>query len=472
MLLFSTILDIQETLTKEAFIDLVLKWNDEQPMDVNRIPDVEWTGEWGTRYGTDDLWIQFDEYRNGNIAAARYMKNDNGAVWTTDYVMNFNTMKMAVQLDRSYQEDMPVRKMFSAPLFISTLADEGVLKDDGILRVLSVPQIVDKDDLPLLADIINAEMEHRMPVVYVSRTEANEFVVDVASLARRLRGIAHVLVEGDVGLNGELRSLCEDQNEFYGAIGIYCNNGGTVKHKKFLPRSNQDEDTDYDEVLKFMVVNWVNRFTNDRYVEPLYTWLGVQNAMTNARLEAAREERQIAKREVEDVYAEFDEELKELQQRNEELSNEIDSLRQENQGLRGKLYRSDKAPLLFYGEEEGLFPDEILDFVMETLEKGLTNCEANSRRADILQDLLQSNEFPHVLKERRDELKAALSNYTEMDKATKSTLKKLGFEMTSDNKHYRMTYYNDSRYKATLAKTPSDSRGSKNNVSEICKKCM
>ena len=42
MLLFSTILDIRRTLTKDKFIELVLQWNRENPHKENIIPDIKW----------------------------------------------------------------------------------------------------------------------------------------------------------------------------------------------------------------------------------------------------------------------------------------------------------------------------------------------------------------------------------------------------------------------------------------------
>ena len=45
-------------------------------------------------------------------------------------------------------------------------------------------------------------------------------------------------------------------------------------------------------------------------------------------------------------------------------------------------------------------------------------------------------------------------------------LKDLGFEIREGN-HYVLTYYSDDRYLTTLAKTPSDVRGNKNEIAEI-----
>ena len=42
MLLFSTILDIDESMTKDDFIKLVIKWNQGSPHANNVIPGIQW----------------------------------------------------------------------------------------------------------------------------------------------------------------------------------------------------------------------------------------------------------------------------------------------------------------------------------------------------------------------------------------------------------------------------------------------
>ena len=104
MLLFSTILSINETMTKDAFIELAIKWN-QGSREENVIPGIVWNGERNIKYGDEKLWMQIEEYRNQNIIAIRYEKiEDDGVIWDTDYVMNFNEMKMSVRLDRSFLE--------------------------------------------------------------------------------------------------------------------------------------------------------------------------------------------------------------------------------------------------------------------------------------------------------------------------------------------------------------------------------
>ncbi|MBZ1353479.1 hypothetical protein LPB406_07820 [Streptococcus sp. LPB0406] len=54
-----------------------------------------------------------------------------------------------------------------------------------------------------------------------------------------------------------------------------------------------------------------------------------------------------------------------------------------------------------------------------------------------------------------------------MNGKLKQELKQLGFTVTEDGKHYKLTYFDDNRYTITMAKTPSDGRAGKNNVSNI-----
>ena len=71
MLLFSTILNINKTLTKDAFIKLVIKWNQGSPHANNVIQNINWHGEYNIRYGSDDLWLSIEEYRKENIISVR-----------------------------------------------------------------------------------------------------------------------------------------------------------------------------------------------------------------------------------------------------------------------------------------------------------------------------------------------------------------------------------------------------------------
>ena len=90
MLLFSTILEIKESVTPEDFIRLVLEWNETSKYAENRVTGIDWHGERTARYGNDSLWLQFIEYPEKNILAVRHEKiSDDGVAWDSDFVVNF-----------------------------------------------------------------------------------------------------------------------------------------------------------------------------------------------------------------------------------------------------------------------------------------------------------------------------------------------------------------------------------------------
>ena len=272
MLLFSTILDINASMKKDDFIRLVIEWNQGSPHMSNIIPGINWKGERNIRFGDDKLWLDIEEYRNQNIIAVRYEKQeDDGSIWDTDYVMNFTAMKMAIRLDRSYtQEALATDSRFSTPHFITLLIERGYLKDDGDLAVLRTPVIIDEDSLELVSEIINGNKRYKLPVVYISRTYYDEDPVNVKLLAGRLKGVAHVLVQKSNVTNLRLKDMCNGQNEYYGAIGIYYPNQ-SIGHRRYLYRSS----IGFDSFLLEKVVRVAIQYSNSQMIDSLYTWQGV-----------------------------------------------------------------------------------------------------------------------------------------------------------------------------------------------------
>jgi hypothetical protein len=319
MLLYSTMLDVNDTLTKEKFIQLVIKWNQESQYEENVIPGLVWDGQMNVRYGDDQHWLEIEEYRNGNTVAIRYQKvEENGRIWSSDYVMNFAAGKMHIQLDRSFTGDAnDLDQEFSTPHFLTFLIEEGHMQADGDLPVAREPIYIDKNNSKLLAKVIKGESFYQLPVVYVSKTKRGQYPVDVNLLASKLKGVAHVLVQESPNYDEASKEL----NELYGAVGVYFPNKA-VQPKHFWYKDTAAQRKNMLESVIYAVM----AYCNCHQVGGAYTWDGVLNAISRDRLESQREEREQAETEKEQVYSEFDDELKTLQER-------IDSLTQENEAL-------------------------------------------------------------------------------------------------------------------------------------------
>lgn len=195
----------------------------------------------------------------------------------------------------------------------------------------------------------------------------------------------------------------------------------------------------------------------------------MRTALLNDRLLSQREERLAAENaqrkaedEVDNVYAAFDEDIKELQRQVDELSKANEALRCENLGLRNKMESVETVPILYLGVEDEFYPGEIKDMVLAALDDALRDIKGKSRRADVIRDIFKSNGYRDLSGERQQRVKNLLKGYDGMSKSLRQELINLGFEITEDGKHYKLTYYGDRRYWTTIAKTPSDHRDGKN----------
>ena len=507
MLLYSTILPIKDTLTKDSFIELAIRWNQGSRAE-NVIPGINWDGNRNVRYGDEKLWMQIEEYRNQNIIAIRYEKvDDDGLVWDTDYVMNFNEMKMAIRLDRSFLEEaQTMYPTFHTPAFIALLIDGGYLQDDNGFAIGRRPVSITENNLNLIADVIKEKESYNLPIVYISKTDDERDPVNAKEVAKRLKGVAHVLVQKDSWTTQSLRRICDGQNEYNGAIGIYFPNKA-AGHVKVLNHIYEGSG----KAIADKVIKQVIRYSNSHRIDPLYTWQGVNNALLrdkysskrvelaasesarrlleiNSKLKAIEadmriqdadqrvaamqketEEANALAEEYEGLVESVDEEIKQIRQEIQDLTRKNDALSAENAGLRSKLDAMNAVPLLIFGSEEEFFPGEIKEFVLEALEKELQETKPGTRRADTLGDVIRSNGGASGLPEKKmQEVKDHIFTYTGMTAPLRSFLKSLGFKITEEGKHYKLTYYGDGRYWTTLDKTPSDKfRGGKNAASHI-----
>ena len=476
MILFLTTLDIGEFVTQEDFIKLVLEWNAGSRYEENIVKGIEWCGERTVRYGDSKLWLEFVEYAEREILAVRHEKiTADGVVWDSDFVMNFGTHRLTIQLDRTYSEEALVMgAYFSTPHFITLLIEKGFLAKDRDLPVLRTPIAVTDVDLEMCKRAFTEDNGYRLPVVFVSRTAEDKFPLSITWLASRLKGAAHVLVEESAESCAEIRKLFKMGNEPFGAVRIYYPLG-TVRHKKFRFRSaTGNEDVRLEKVIRHVI-----QYGIAQRVERFCTWNGVNGAVLNNQLDHqiavrknAETEKLRAEAEKDEVYETFSEDLQALQERVTELMKANEALQYENQGLRAKYASSDAVPMLYFGDEEEFYEGEIRDMVLGALDEALAATEKATRKGDILEDVLENNVYQHLSDERKQKVKALFKGYKSLTGAMRQELMALGFEITEAGKHYKLTYGGDARYMVTMAKTPSDNRSGINNAALISKKML
>ena len=359
MLLFSTILDMQDYVTPDDFIKLVLEWNDGSKYVDNRVTGIEWNGEHNVRYGDAELWMEFVEYPEKGVLAVRHEKiTKDGVAWDSDFIMNTVEKRIAIQLDRTFSEDaLVIDAAFSTPHFITLLIEHGFIKDDADLPVLREPIYVADDDLNGCQKVFTEESPYKLPVVFVSKTTENEDPLSVTWLASRLKGAAHVLVEQNTEQCEGIRKLAGKAEAPFGAVRIFYPSG-SVRRKNYYYRSaTGDVSIRLEKVIRNVI-----QYSISQRIDRLYTWNGVSGSKLNEQLKnqiesrmKAETEKQKAEDEVEKVYEAFDEDLRSLQEKVAELTKVNEALQYENQGLRAKYAAADAAPVLYLGDEEDFY---------------------------------------------------------------------------------------------------------------------
>lgn len=473
MLLFSTILNITDKLNKKEFINLLVKWNQEAKYRENIVPGVTWNGEKNIKFGIDKLSIEIIDYLEKDILAVRHEKiTDDEVVWDTDFVVNFAERKISIRLDRTFSEDaLEMNAAFSTPHFISLLIEHGYLQDDQDLPILRDPIVITDCNLETVQQVVRNKEYYELPVVYVAKDFADQDPLSISWLASRLKGAAHVLVEKSKEACRKCTEICGETAEEYGAVRIYYPSLG-VNRKRFLYRSaTGNMDVRLEKVIRHVIQYW-----NSQRMDILYTWQGVNSSVLSdnlqnqiQRLAEAESAKQSAEEEINLVYEEFDEDIKSLQKKVEELSKANEALQMENFGLRAKMNISDSMPIIYQGDEEDFYPEEVKDMVLGVLAEALNNTEKGTRLYDVLEDILENNPYQHLSDERKQRVKNLFKGYKTLTGAMKQELISLGFEISDDGKHYKITYQGDPRYMVTIGKTPSDNRAGSNNAGMINK---
>ena len=432
------------------------------------------------RYGSDGLWIEFVELAERGILAVRHEKvTADGVTWDSDFVVNFAERKLAIRLDRTYSEEALVMDAaFSTPHIITLLIEHGFLRDDEELPVLRTPIYVTDAMLGVCRrafsmSAVSKEGGYRLPVVYVLKAADGSDPLSVGWLASRLKGAAHVLVEESAEACAGLRGLCGRAEAPFGGVRIFFPSEAVGSRKFFFRSATGNEEVRLEKVIRSVI-----QYGIAQRVENIYTWNGVNGALLGQQLSRqieirmhAETARQQAENEVEKVYEEFDEDLRTLQERVAELTRANEALQFENQGLRAEYSGAglDEVPLLYLGEKEDFYEGEIRDMVLSVLTDALAATEHATRRADVLEDVLESNPYYRLSEERKQRIKNLFKGYKSLTGAMRQELASLGFEITEAGKHYKITYRGDQRYMVTVGKTPSDNRSGSNNAALIGK---
>lgn len=462
MITYTTKFPINDSLTKEEFIKTVIKWNQGSAFD--KIDNVEWDGEsHDLRWEQNKISLEFQEVATDKIIASRLKKEDEYGIWTTDFVLNTEKKYLSVSVGLVTTEfTTDFAPTYYPPYFVKLIVYYGYSGEDFTLHVSQKAHKA-SDCEELLQKVCRKEMRMSLPIVYITRLEESESEINVDDLAFRLQGVAHVIYEPD---------------DYERKISLNINDGNEYESKALIFYPSLQKQVDIigfeektKEFIESKVINKVYSYMIQRVRRNTDTWDGVLNEQLHLRNIELLKSKETVEEENDYLYEELGDQLKKMEETNAKLNNEIQRLTVEVQGLRMKFSDKSQIPVIMAGEEKDLYEGEIKEIILEILEDYKKNCHDGSRRQHVIDDILQCNEYKHLPEKKRETLKKALKGYRSLNGSLKSELEALGIEITGDGKHYKWSYFGDSRYVVTAAKTSSDGRSGMN-LSAIMDKLM
>ena len=156
----------------------------------------------------------------------------------------------------------------------------------------------------------------------------------------------------------------------------------------------------------------------------------------------------------------------EIQERLDQANEDYYTLKLRFDELQENTSRSG-SPIITYGSETEKYKGEIIDATLDGLKLLLNSTIQNSRKNQILKDILINNCADGTRERFLQELKGIFTNYNGVTPKIKAELKKMGLEIIEDGNHNYVRFLNDERYKVTFAKTPSDKRVGNNIIRDI-----
>ncbi len=415
-------------------------------------------------YSTKEETIEFSRAETPDlfVSSFRYIKSSPAAQWITEISTRIESDQHWVSVVASIltstasNTTLEVKK----PLIIIRLIDRFGGGTDGDVPIALVPIVLEESELgvEIAKAVINANNTCALPIVYVSANQANKHTVIPERLTRKLCGMAHIVVEPSRAFSHRLRREVGSRNVYGGVVGIYWPKGTGVT----IFRRESKEIKDFEQEIFETVCEALALLIPPRKC----SWEEVIHVKNRNAIELMKREG-INAAEANEIVALFESELSEKRGHIQTLNREIDRLNTLVRHLESKT-PVQGGILINTGDEEDYFESEIQDVALLAIKDYIAkSTRENSRRAHILNAILSNNLITDLHEQKTKSLKDVLRGYRDMSKKIKDTFEELGFSITAEGKHWKITYQEDDRYTYVLPKSGSDHRGGLNAAADI-----
>jgi hypothetical protein len=445
-----------------AFVDCVTAWLEGSPhttLPKDQLLDLPASGRWELRSQSERVEALLSNRGQSSIAAFKHSMADAEIDWTTTVVFSRDddgcwvSVRTSREAQRAQLGLPPAKKPFIVKTLLSTLG--GGL--DGEVHVSDTPHNLSLSDLGKATRLLNGDADNYLPIVYISRSFDDRILADPVPLARHLSGLEHVLVEPDREFSRALQDEVESRNAYGGRVGVYWPTGEYYRY------AVEDYPTEFD--ARRLIGNRIRSALLHRRPLARCTWARAEAEVARDAFDALRSS---GSGDVDEYIREFDAEITAKNKQLEEAEEEIRRLRAQQRPYLAAPKKS--GVQLSTGGEQEFFDGEFLEVIIDSLNAAAGNAQSDSRRQHVLTVVAMSNPANEALRDRKERLKSILRQYQSMDKHTAKELEDLGFTISEEGKHHKLTYMGDDRYVFALPKSGSDHRGGLNAASDIGKR--
>ncbi len=381
--------------------------------------------------------------------------------WTTEIILAVTANEKVVYFHIDCSRD--VTRFDEVPAMrsdvIRAFVNSGYIRQP-VIPIIENPLDLNVDVMNLIVSGIQEKYTAEIPLILItSYFDSFAGEIDEEILARKLAGLAYVVKCSNEDTR-VLKDKAHRKAPFNGTVAIYSKGG--------KPKQFRKDDVFHGVALDSLVSQEVLRYITAKVDAEAPTWELLHTEIVHAQAKHNEEMLGLAFDENEAL----DEQLKKAKERISMLVQENLQLKAKTDSLEVALKLSESGkPILKKSDIPEFFEGEQHDLVVSILQRALsTSGTSETRRYELLTDLLKKNQILGNGKEVFEVVKSIFSNGEEMTSKDISELKRIGFEIVSETPHYKLVYKR-SKYWFTVSKTASDKkRSGKNLMSDITRR--
>ncbi|WP_374291910.1 hypothetical protein [Paenirhodobacter enshiensis] len=471
MLPFSTEFPLQDGTTRAQFASAVIHWlkGADYGPELFAPEAILVSGEDVHLRAQSGQELRILELRSETGAIAVGFRHDlpqSGVLWRTEGVLRFDTASQPLLRLRSQCSAIaPGAELSNAhkPHLVKQLLKSGQGGQDGLFEVSDQPLFLTDDAAGLEAAqaVFEGQATQSLPAIYVSARDGGGWALAEESLRQlsyALGGVAHVVAEPGRAFSFQLRDLCRGKNTYAGAIALVLPDGRVVR--RLFPGQGGAEPKELVSLLTGAALALRGQM-------PVRGWDWPELQEHIIRAQRQRDSKRLSPEDEKRLYLD---EIASLNERIDQLNSDLEQSRNSQTEMSEHsdwAQGTDLARTL--GSE--VYDGEIVDRLRYAARMILQQADAlgvDARSREIFRRFCLRVPLSPGYGELREDLKRATRDAKRIGTDLPDLLERHGYRRKNDKTHITMERCEgyEGLAPVTVAKTPSEHRGLKNNRSQ------